>query len=124
MAYSDYPDYNSAYNKYSKLSFKLYGAADRRDLGLAAAMDKIASEQGESSAAYKKVKASFDTLKREHDAAKNNWERIKAEIDAKSPKTTSKKEQSVQADVDSITFQIEQAERRNDSARVEALKLE
>ena len=124
MAYSDYPDYNSAYDRYSKLSFKLYGAADRRDLGLAAEMDRIASEQGESSAAYKKVKASFDTLKREHDAAKNNWERIKAEIDAKAPKTTSKKEQSVQADVDSITFQIQQAERRNDSARVEELKLE
>ena len=124
MAYSDYPDYNSAYDRYSKLSFKLYGAADRRDLGLAAEMDRIASEQGENSAAYRKVKASFDTLKREHDAAKNNWERIKAEIDAKAPKTTSKKEQSVQADVDSITFQIQQAERRNDSAKVEALKLE
>jgi hypothetical protein len=124
MAYSDYPDYNSAYDKYSKLSFKLYGAADRRDLGLAAAMDRIASEQGEDSALYKKTKAQFDALKRDHDAAKSRWESIKAEIDAKSPKPVDKKEQSVKADVDSLTFQIQQAERRNDIAKVEALKLE
>jgi hypothetical protein len=124
MAYSDYPDYNSAYKRYSELSFKLYGASDRRDLGLAAAMDRIASEQGEGSALYKKTKAQFDALKREHDAAKFKWETIKAEIDSKAPKTPSKKEQSVKADVDSITFQIEQAERRNDFAKAEELKLE
>lgn len=122
MAYSDNPNYNSAYNRYSELSFKLYGAADRRDLGLAAAMDRIASEQGESSALYKKTKAQFDALKREHDAAKSKWERIKAEIDAQSPKPVSKKETSLQAEVDSLTFQIQQAERRGETGKVEELR--
>jgi hypothetical protein len=115
MAYSDYPDYVSAFNKASELGLKLYGAKDRRDIGLAAQMDRLAEKFGEDSPEYKKAKASFDKLQKEYNEADVKWKSVKAKIDAKDKSAKDAKDLDKKKKKDDST--LKQLEYERDSLR-------
>jgi hypothetical protein len=120
--YSNYPEYTAKFNAYNKLSVRLYGYGDRKDLGLAAALDNIASRKGENSAEYRKAKAEFDKLKAQYEPAKAAFEAVKAKIDkeiadAEAAKNADKKKKTDTVTVSSLEQQRDSARRRGDTAK-------
>lgn len=111
MAYSDYPDYSSAFKKVSELGLKLYGAKDRRDIGLAAQMDRIANKFGEDSPQFKKAKAEFDKMQKEYNDAEAKLSSIKATIDSKEKSSKKAKENEKKKKKDASTIQRLEYER-------------
>ena len=129
MAYSDYPDYVSAYNKYSELGFKLYGAKDRRDIGLAAQMDRFATEFGEDSKQFKDAKKAFDKVQKEYLAAEVKFKRIKAEIDAvdnaaKADKDSKKQKKKDDSTLKQLEYERDSLRRQNKTAEADAKQKE
>lgn len=129
MAYSDYPEYSSAFRKVSELGLKLYGAKDRKDLGLAAAMDRIAATKGEDSPEFKKTKATFDKLQKEYDAANAKLTSLKAEIDAKekgakTAKDADKKKKKDDSAIKKLEYERDSLKRQNKTAEAEAKQKE
>lgn len=120
--YSKYPEYTAKFNAYNKLSSRLYGYGDRKDLGLAAALDNIASRKGEDSAEYRKAKAEFDKLKAQYEPAKAAFEAVKAEIDkqvanAETAKNAGKKQKTDAVTISSLEAQRDSARRRGETAK-------
>jgi len=81
--YSNYPQYRAAIETAQELRNRLYGYQGRSDLGLAAAMDRVAAAKGEDSPEFKQLKAQFDTIQKEYEAASASADAMRKEIDAK-----------------------------------------
>ena len=127
MALGDYPEYNSAYQKASDLAFRLNGAPGSLAGGLAAELDNFAAKYGEDSVEYKRVKAQYDSVKKQYEAAEANRIKIKNQIELDEVKATiaakkTKKAEEVQKSIKPLQAQLESAERRGDSAKVNELK--
>ncbi len=84
--YSNYPAYRAAVEKVQKLNNRLNGlkgSGGSSGTGLADALDRLAQEKGETSPEYLKVKAEFDKVQAEYEAAVAAAKTMRAEIDAK-----------------------------------------
>lgn len=124
--YSNYPDVRAKYEAYSKLQTRLYGYADRKDLGLAAALDRVANSKGENSTEYRNIKAEFDKLKIELEAAKTKYNEIRKAVDDKvakdkQDKINSKKKKEDESKLGTLQSQLDSARRQGDTAKVEEL---
>jgi hypothetical protein len=116
--YSNYPQYRAAIETAQELRNRLYGYQGRSDLGLAAAMDRVAASQGENSNEYKQLKAQFNTLQKEYEAASARADSMRKEIDAKdvkakSDKDAAKKKETTSKDVNLLLQQRDSLKRQN-----------
>jgi hypothetical protein len=116
--YSNYPQYRAAIETAQELRNRLYGYQGRSDLGLAAAMDRVAAAQGQNSNEYKQLKAQFDTLQKEYEAASASADSMRKEIDAKdvkakSDKDAAKKKETTSRDVNLLIQQRDSLKRQN-----------
>lgn len=127
MALGDYPEYNSAYQKASDLAFRLNGAPGSLAGGLAAELDNFAAKYGVESVEYKRVKAQYDSVKKQYEAAEANRVKIKNKIELDEVKASiaekkTKKAKEVEKSIKPLQSQLESAQRRGDSAKVNELK--
>ena len=116
--YSNYPQYRAASEKAQELRNRLYGYEGRRDVGLAAAMDRVAADKGEDSAEFKQLKAQFDTLQKEYEAASAQADAMRKEIDAKdtqaaTDKAEAEKKKTTSKDVNLLIQQRDSLKRQN-----------
>jgi hypothetical protein len=116
--YSNYPQYRAAIETAQELRNRLYGYQGRSDLGLAAAMDRVAAAQGENSNEYKQLKAQFDALQKEYEAASARADTMRIEIDAKdvkakADKNAAAKKKTASRDVNLLIQQRDSLKRQN-----------
>lgn len=116
--YSNYPQYRAAIETAQELRNRLYGYQGRSDLGLAAAMDRVAATQGEDSGEYKQLKAQFNILQKEYETASARADAMRTEIDAKdvkakSDKDIAKKKKTTSKDVNLLLEQRDSLKRQN-----------
>jgi hypothetical protein len=126
--YSNYPQYRAASEKAQELFNRLYGFKGRKDTtGLSSAMDRVASSKGEDSPEFKKIKATFDTIQKEYEAAKAKAEAMRTEIDAKetnakTEKEAAKKNETASRDVARLEQQRDSLRRQNKAEEAQALQ--
>lgn len=114
MGYSDYPSYQSAFNKKLKLDNKL----NNPNVGLAVQMAAARTKYGIDSKQYKDAKAKFDTIDKEYKAAVSALSKIKAKIDSQAvkEKATAAKAKSVtsaKSKIGTLEMQIAAAREQN-----------
>ncbi len=127
--YSNYPAYRAAVEKAQKLQARLTGQKGRSGTGLADAMDRVATTKGEDSAEYKKIKAEFDKVQADYEAALATAKSMRAEIDAaESEKETAKKAESKKksdaATVKQLEFERDSLKRQNKAEEANAKQAE
>lgn len=127
--YSNYPDYRAKFEKYNELNTRLYGYKDRKDLGLAAALDRVANSKGENSPEYRKVKAEFDKVKAQLEPAKAAFDAVKKQIDDKiaadkKTKDDAKAKEKAKSDLIPLETKLNSARRQGDMAEVARLQNE
>lgn len=125
--YSNYPDVRAKYETMAKLQLRLRGAADRRDLGLAAALDRVANSKGENSPEYRKVKAEFDKVKVQVAKAEEEYKAVRAAVDKKiadekTAKDNAKKQKEATGQVSSLQYKLDSARRQGDMDEVASLQ--
>jgi len=111
--YSDYPDYNAAFQKVQDLNFQLNGAPGSFATGLAGALSDIRNNPklGPSSEAYKTAKAKFDSVQKQLSEAQTAFNNLKTKIDtankaAGTKKTAAADIETAKADVTNLTEQV------------------
>lgn len=134
--YSNYPAYRAAVEKVQKLNNRLNGlkgSGGSSGTGLADALDKLAQEKGETSPEYLKVKAEFDKVQAEYEAAVAAAKTMRAEIDAKETadsiagkaeekkKSDSSKVKQLIYERDSLKRQNKMEEAKNKQAQIDAI---
>lgn len=127
--YSNYPAYRAAVEKAQKLENRLNGPKGSSGVGLADAMDRIAAEKGESSPEFLKVKAEFDKVQAEYQAAVASAKAMREQIDAAEAKKTSaanaaKEKKSRDATVKQLTAERDSLRRQNKDAEADAKQAE
>lgn len=127
--YSNYPAYRAAVEKVQKLENRLNGPKGSSGVGLADAMDRIAAEKGESSPEFLKVKAEFDKVQAEYQAAVASAKAMREQIDAAEAKKTSaanaaKEKKSRDATVKQLTAERDSLRRQNKDAEADAKQAE
>jgi hypothetical protein len=115
--YSNYPAYRAAFDKAQKLRTRLYGYKGYSNMGLADAMDDVATEKGEKSAEYIKLKALFDKTQAEYDAAVKEAESIREQIDIEAakpnPADVAKEKKKKSAQVNQLIYERDSLKRQN-----------
>ena len=115
--YNNYPAYRAAVEKTQKLQMRLNGAKGSAATGLADAMDRVAASKGETSPEYIKIKAEFDKVQAEYEAAVAAAKAMRAEIDAEAAKPSAsdvaKKKKSDSATVKQLTYERDSLKRQN-----------
>jgi len=109
--------------KIEKLQTRLYGLYGNS--GLAAALDDVAAEKGETSAEYKKLKTEFDTKQAELnllkvEATKEFEEKKSVKNKAKEEKAAAAQKKKDDAAIALLESQAASARRRNDEATAKA----
>jgi hypothetical protein len=109
--------------KIEKLQTRLYGLYGNS--GLAAALDDVAAEKGETSAEYKKLKTEFDTKQAELnllkvEATKEFEEKKSVKNKTKKDKAAAEQKKKDEQDAKVVQTEIDRAKRRNDTATVKA----
>lgn len=127
--YSNYPAYNAAFSKAQKLQTRLYGYKGYSNMGLADALDDVASEKGETSREYIKLKALFDKTQAEYDAAVKEAESIRKQIyEAETKKTSvanaAKEKKSKDATVKQLSYERDSLKRQNKMEEANAKQAE
>jgi len=124
--YSNYPAYVSAWDKAQKLANRLYGSPGM-GTGLDNDLLRVATESGEDSTEYKRLKKIFDGLYQEYQVADTNLKNIRKqitdEVTAKRTKEETKKQTEKNAViVNNLKKQRDQARRLNDVAGAKELQ--
>lgn len=127
--YSNYPAYRAAVEKVQKLNTRLNGPKGSSNVGLADAMDRVAVQKGESSAEYLKIKAEFDKVQAEYEAAVAAAKALRDQIDAAEEKKTSaanaaKEKKSKDATVKQLTAERDSLKRQNRTEEANAKQAE
>ena len=123
--YSNYPAYRAAVEKVQKLQNRL----NLGTTGLADAMDRVAAQKGEDSPEYIKIKAEFDKVQAEYEAAVESAKTMRAQIDEEeaskvTEKNAAKKAKSDAATVQQLTYQRDSLKRQNKLQEAEAKQAE
>lgn len=120
--YSNYPEYVSAWNKAQDLATRLYGNKGYSN-GLDSALLRLATEEGENSTEYKRVKKLFDDVYKELETAKVNLQSVKEKIDTEVANKQAKAEKNKNAKVISnLKIQRDQARRVNNPELAQQLQ--
>lgn len=127
--YSNYPAYRAAVEKVQKLNNRLNGPKGSSNAGLADAMDRVATQKGESSSEYLKIKAEFDKVQAEYEAAVAAAKAMRDQIDAAEAKKTSaanaaKEKKSKDATVKQLTNERDSLKRQNRTEEANAKQAE
>lgn len=127
--YSNYPAYRAAVEKVQKLNNRLNGPKGSSNVGLADAMDRVAAQKGDTSPEYLKVKAEFDKVQAEYEAAVAAAKALREQIDAAETKKTSaanaaKEKKSRDATLTQLTNERDSLKRQNRTEEAAAKQAE
>jgi hypothetical protein len=120
--YTNYPEYVSAWDKANKLANRLYGFPGYGN-GLDNDLLRLATESGENSTEYKRVKKLFDDLYKQHETAKLNVTTIREKIDTQIAEKKAKSDKNKNAPIISnLKKQVDQAKRTNNPELAQQLQ--
>ena len=130
--YSNYPAYRAAVEKVQKLNNRLNGlkgSGGSSGTGLVDAMNRLAEEKGMTSPEYLKVKAEFDKVQAEYEAAVAAAKTMRAEIDAKetADETAAKQKEKKKSDsskVKQLIYERDSLKRQNKMEEAKAKQAE
>ena len=130
--YSNYPAYRAAVEKVQKLNNRLNGlkgSGGSSGTGLVDAMNRLAEEKGMTSPEYLKVKAEFDKVQAEYEAAVAAAKTMRAEIDAKetADETAAKQKEKKKSDsskVNQLIYERDSLKRQNKMEEAKAKQVE
>ena len=125
VIYSNYPAYRAAVEKVQKLQNRLSGSTT----GLADVMDRLAAQKGEDSPEYKKVKAEFDKVQAEYEAALEAAKTMRSDIEQQEEanaeqKNAKKKAQTDSENVNLLITQRDSLKRQNKMDEAKAKQAE
>lgn len=120
--YTNYPEYVSAWDKANKLANRLYGFPGYGN-GLDNDLLRLATESGENSTEYKRVKKLFDDLYKQHETAKLNVTTIREKIDTQIAEKKAKSDKNKNTPIISnLKKQVDQAKRTNNPELAQQLQ--
>jgi hypothetical protein len=120
--YTNYPEYVSAWDKANKLANRLYGFPGYGN-GLDNDLLRLATESGENSTEYKRVKELFDDLYKQHETAKLNVTTIREKIDTQIAEKKAKSDKNKNTPIISnLKKQVDQAKRTNNPELAQQLQ--
>jgi hypothetical protein len=115
--YNNYPAYRAAVEKVQKLQNRLNGPKGTSGTGLADAMDRVAQQKGDTSPEFIKLKAEFDKVQAEYEAAVASAKAMRDQIDVESAKPTAaqvaSKKKSDSATVSQLIYERDSLKRQN-----------
>jgi hypothetical protein len=115
--YNNYPAYRAAVEKVQKLQNRLNGPKGTSGTGLADAMDRVAQQKGDTSPEFVKLKAEFDKVQAEYEAAVASAKAMRDQIDVESAKPTAAqvagKKKSDSATVNQLIYERDSLKRQN-----------
>lgn len=126
--YNNYPAYRAAVEKAQKLQTRLNGPKGTSGTGLADAMDRVAQQKGDTSPEYIKLKAEFDKVQAEYNAAVAEAKAMREQIDAEAAKPTAsevaKKKKSDSATVNQLIYERDSLKRQNKMEEAKAKQVQ